>query len=850
MRTMLYRVLVILLSLACIPLARVQADSISDNSIVFVTMVPNPTDFGTLAATFGNHVPDADAAFRGGDLWIRYPDGSLKNLTQSAGYGNDGFQGATSIAVRDPSVHWDGTKIIFSMVVGAPTKRYQVKTFYWQLYEVTGLGPSETPVITKVPNQPSNYNNLSPTYASDDSIIFTSDRPRDNSVLHTYPQRDEYESSPVNSGIWKLTPQSGQMIIMDHAPSGNFNPIIDSFGRIIFTRWDHLQRDQQNIGGSSGAFNYESEVSNNSLEQASEVFPEPRSDQDPDKQANVNLHSLNHFFPWMMNQDGTNLETLNHLGRQEIGIYSDRSFNDDSNLEEFYGQYLTGQNKNQFEIFLHIKEDPTHPGTYLGTNCPEFRTHSGGQIVSLKGPPGMNPDNMIVSYLTHKDTSETSDSPSLNHTGFYRDSLPLSNGQLVASHTSNTQQDLNLGTRNNPISRFNYRLKLLTKSGEYFIPSSALTSGISKSISFWDPDEMVSYNGQLWEMMAVELKSRPRPQAQTQVIPDIEASVITSMGVSIDELSSYLRSQNLALVVSRNLTSRDRNDHQQPFNLRIAGTNTENIPSPGKVYEISSLEFFQGDLIRGYRQQNGGRRVLAQRMHSVGTGINPDVAGGAIGSTKIAEDGSMAAFVPASRALSWQTSDTNGVPVVRERYWLTFQPGEIRVCTSCHGVNSADQKGKAAPTNPPLALAQLIAHWKNLPPPIYTPQPTPIPAPSEPKNPSYSLSAKGSPFQAGANFSLIAKGSKGDKLRLSASINSKTCSGSKKLFASGERQTIKGKLISIPAAKIKFSLYANESPELRASTQISLLKKNKNRRGRSLPSIRSACKNLLSSLSN
>ena len=49
---------------------------------------------------------------------------------------------------------------------------------------------------------------------------------------------------------------------------------------------------------------------------------------------------------------------------------------------------------------------------------------------------------------------------------------------------------------------------------------------------------------------------------------------------------------------------------------------------------------------------------------------------------------------------------------MRERYWLTFQPGEIRVCTSCHGPNSHDQSGKASPTNPPEALRTLLRFWK------------------------------------------------------------------------------------------------------------------------------------------
>ncbi|MCB1058408.1 MAG: hypothetical protein KDD11_23140, partial [Acidobacteria bacterium] len=47
-----------------------------------------------------------------------------------------------------------------------------------------------------------------------------------------------------------------------------------------------------------------------------------------------------------------------------------------------------------------------------------------------------------------------------------------------------------------------------------------------------------------------------------------------------------------------------------------------------------------------------------------------------------------------------------------ERYWLTFQPGEIRVCTSCHGLNTQDQAGETVPTNPPEALRALLQQWK------------------------------------------------------------------------------------------------------------------------------------------
>ena len=60
-------------------------------------------------------------------------------------------------------------------------------------------------MITKVPNQPTNYNNVDPCYASDGRILFTSDRPR-NGAAHLFPQLDEYNSLRTVTGIWSLNP--------------------------------------------------------------------------------------------------------------------------------------------------------------------------------------------------------------------------------------------------------------------------------------------------------------------------------------------------------------------------------------------------------------------------------------------------------------------------------------------------------------------------------------------------------------------------------------------------------------------------------------------------------------------
>jgi Tol biopolymer transport system component len=128
----------------------------------------------------------------------------------------------------------------------------------------------------------------------------------------------------------------------------------------------------------------------------------------------------------------------------------------------------------------------------------------------------------------------------------------------------------------------------------------------------------------------------------------------------------------------------------------------------------------QADLLRGFKPDGvnpaPGRRVLAQPWHD-SEDDNPPVINGPAGGRMIDDDGSFAAILPARRAMSWQLVDTNSAPIVRERYWVTFQPGEIRTCANCHGVNTTDQAGHAPPVNKPEALRTLLQWWKvvNLP---------------------------------------------------------------------------------------------------------------------------------------
>src|SRR6266850_2599270 len=73
---------------------------------------------------------------------------------------------------------------------------------------------------------------------------------------------------------------------------------------------------------------------------------------------------------------------------------------------------------------------------------------------------------------------------------------------------------------------------------------------------------------------------------------------------------------------------------------------------------------------------------------------------------------SPATIIPASRAVTWQFTGMTNEAVVRERYWVTFRPGEVRTCANCHGINDKDQIGRPSPTNAPLALRELLRLWR------------------------------------------------------------------------------------------------------------------------------------------
>jgi len=767
----MYRATLLGLSLGALSFSASATPPVVAHPLLFVTQVPTGYDNVnmTISTAFANHLPTTLAAPRGGDLMLLSTSGSVRYLTLEAGYGSAGggglLTGNHAIAVRDPAVSFDATKAIFSMVIGAPATVGGAENYTWQLYEITNLQQVLTgsmPTMQKVVNQPAVYNNIEPNYLSDGTIVFVSDRPR-NGAATLYPIFDEYRGQAANSGLWQLNPATGALSLLENTPSGSFGPFVDSFGRIVFSRWDHLNQDLNNDPQTSPPtgitpFDYASEAANASTSAvAVDMYPEPIHSV---AGSNLKGFEINQFFPWTVNQDGTGEEILNHLGRHELKQTFAMSFTNDTNLFDFNAATSGRTNQKSIDNLFQIREDPTTPGRYLGVDGVEFFMHHSGQIVAINAASGatlLNANSITVTYITDRQTATpyfTGASYPYN-IGHFRDPLPMSDGTLIAAFANSPGTEGAAGPLPLPPSTYQFHLYTLTavvqNGATEYVPSAnpLVIGGITKSGIQYNYNSNISgqpsgtenYTGALWELHPVEVVARPTPPTTAaaplagtpeQAVFDAYNLAHPTNGVTVADMQQFLRNQNLALVVIRNATSRDRADHQQPYDLNVPGgvQTVSNVPANAgpPVYCIDRMQFFEADQVRGFTTSTianamPGRRPLPRPLNDAHAVQNNMPGDGAVaGSQFIAADGSVALFVPAQRPMAWQSlapstacgssPDPAGATVVRERYWVQFQPGEIRACNSCHGVNQTNQAGQSVPANQPQALVNLLAWWK------------------------------------------------------------------------------------------------------------------------------------------
>ncbi|MDZ7617241.1 MAG: hypothetical protein U1E05_09565, partial [Patescibacteria group bacterium] len=123
-------------------------------------------------------------------------------------------------AVRDPQVHYDGRKMVFSYRRGGES--------FFHLYEMDIDGTNLTQLTDGL------FDDVEPAYAPDGGILFCSTRCRRMVGCNPSPVATLYRCEADGSGIRELSP-------------GAFTentPWMLPDGRVLFTRWEYVDRNQ------------------------------------------------------------------------------------------------------------------------------------------------------------------------------------------------------------------------------------------------------------------------------------------------------------------------------------------------------------------------------------------------------------------------------------------------------------------------------------------------------------------------------------------------------------------------------------------------------------------------------
>lgn len=142
-----------------------------------------------------------------------------------------------------------------------------------------------------------------------------------------------------------------------------------------------------------------------------------------------------------------------------------------------------------------------------------------------------------------------------------------SDGRVIVAHAPEQGDVQNLGTATAPIPNYRFRLRLMVEAGGGLLTAGAeLKPGISQSISFRNPDQMVGYNGALWERSPAVVRARSAPASTSE--PPLAAAELTAFaaaGLAPSTFRRLLARNGLRLIVVRNNSSRDDADRQQLY---------------------------------------------------------------------------------------------------------------------------------------------------------------------------------------------------------------------------------------------------------------------------------------------
>jgi len=196
------------------------------NPIMFVTQVPCPKKTSLRVPPRSATTRQRAEFPRGGDLRFA-PDGPAHLTKEAASARKVSSRTPTPYAVRDP----------------APLERHQgpCSAWWWPVtsftvptssgsYEVSNFGAGQTVTITKVPNQPTNYNNVSPLYAAMTACIHQRSAAQRSGFasfhrsVTLYPNLDEYESNTQSVASGASIPTGYLHILQPHTPVARSRP--------------------------------------------------------------------------------------------------------------------------------------------------------------------------------------------------------------------------------------------------------------------------------------------------------------------------------------------------------------------------------------------------------------------------------------------------------------------------------------------------------------------------------------------------------------------------------------------------------------------------------------------------
>ncbi|MEO1287065.1 MAG: hypothetical protein AAFV93_04800, partial [Chloroflexota bacterium] len=212
MRKALVLSTIAVLMILVVSVLQAETETVEQPSIIFVKQTPVDHTGGTIADIFTNIQgtnPREDQPV-GGGLFRLDADGTLTNLTESFG----------QVAVRDPEISFDATRVIFSMKIGA--------LGVWDIYEMRVDGTE----VRKITN--GQANSWDPAYLSDGRIVYLSD------ALDLIARRNQnLPDSHLSEGrVYVMNADGSNAQPINFNPNGSFNPLLSQSGQIIFTQWD------------------------------------------------------------------------------------------------------------------------------------------------------------------------------------------------------------------------------------------------------------------------------------------------------------------------------------------------------------------------------------------------------------------------------------------------------------------------------------------------------------------------------------------------------------------------------------------------------------------------------------